>query len=211
MKLDKKIITLFTFFFVTFAFISCDNDDDNNNNSFEAKATEYIGTYQIESIWWSGNSLDFDLDGKYRNELTSEIQNYPNYNIKDNIATISFGKNTKEDIFCLLINTNLPYPDFKNKDCKIALSSIKYLSQSFSIKNTHELSAPFEIGSHKLNINDSTELFLSNISEINIENINKKELKVRVKCIMFDLSKSKQEENYLHYIFKKNDSITVLN
>lgn len=210
MKLDKIFITLFTCFFITFTFTSCDNDEDNNN-SFEAKATEYIGTYQIESIWWSGNSLDFDLDDKYRNELTSEIQNYPNYSIKNNITIVSFDKNTQKDIPCLRINANLPYPDFKNKDSKIVLSSIKYLPQNFSIKNTRELAAPFEISSHKLNVNDTTELFLSNISEINIENINKKELKVRVKCIMFDLSKGKQEENYLHYIFKKNDSITVLN
>ena len=202
MKFNKILITIFAFFLSVFVFTSC-SKEENDNTPFDTKAVEYVGEYQIESIFWGGNSLDFDLDGKFHNELTNELRNLPNYNIKEYITVISFEKEARTDSSYLQINTNLPYPDFRKKNEDITLSSINCVSQNFTIKNVRDLIAPFEIKPNVLNLTDSSELFLSNISEVNIESINKEEIKIRMKCKMFDLTKNKQEENYLHYCFRK--------
>lgn len=202
MKSNKILITIFAFLLSVFVFTSC-SKEENDDSSFDAKAIEYVGEYQIESIFWSGNSLDFNLDGKFHNELTNELTNFPNYNIKEYITVISVEKEARKDSSYLQINANLPYPVFRKKNEEITLSSINYVSQNFSVKNVRGLIAPFEIKPNVLNITDSSELFLSNISEVNIESINKEEIKIRMKCKMFDLTKNKQEENYLHYCFRK--------
>lgn len=202
MKFNKILITIFAFFLSVFVFTSC-SKEENDNTPFDTKAVEYVGEYQIESIFWSGNSLDFDLDGKFHNELTNELRNLPNYNIKEYITVISFEKEARTDSSYLQINADLPYPDFRKKNEDITLSSVNYVSQNFTIKNVRDLIAPFEIKPNVLNLTDSSELFLSNISEVNIESINKEEIKIRMKCKMFDLTKNKQEENYLHYCFRK--------
>lgn len=202
MKSNKILITIFAFLLSVFVFTSC-SKEENDDSSFDTKAIEYVGEYQIESVLWSGNSLDFNLDGKFHNELTNELTNFPNYNIKEYITVISVEKEARKDSSYLQINANLPYPDFRKKNEEITLSSINYVSQNFSVKNVRGLIASFEIKPNVLNITDSSELFLSNISEVNIESINKEEIKIRMKCKMFDLTKNKQEENYLHYCFRK--------
>ncbi len=179
---------------------SCNkNEEDLPVGSYDYDAKQLSGTYVLSKVFWSGTPTDLNNDGiSYHDLLENEFATLPGYYEPYNQATVKAVANKEQQ--AIIVNLQLPYPDFSQKEKQYFVSKLSYLPISIPGASDSK-----KLSFKTMNFKNDDYFALRGIEKISIEKISPKEIQVRAYCLLYNLETQTPVKNYLHYTYQRMD------